>query len=133
MPGKLHELWLKQKGQIAEAARPFLPPGATARFVILSQTRLPNWLAPLPFSAIYGVKKRAVLVTDEMVYLLEMPLLSPTKVSGVVESHPLSGATLRGGGMGALYVGSTKLWWPSGSGPIRHEVEEALRAAQSRG
>ena len=128
---KFQELWLKQKQQIADEAKPFLPPGETPQFIILSQTKLPNWLAPLPFSAIYGVKKRAVVVTDQHIYLLDMPLLSPTKVSGVIEKYPLEGANLKRGAMGCIQLGSTKVW-PVGSRQIGREVEGALQSAGAR-
>ena len=131
MPSKLQELWQKQKQKIADAAAPHLTPGDTPRFIILAQTKLPNWLGPIPLSAIYGVKKRAVVVTKDNVYVLAMPMLSPTKVSGLVDKRGLDTAQMRRGGMGSIYVGELKLW-PMANSLMRSEVDGALERAAPR-
>jgi|WetSurMetagenome_2_1015567.scaffolds.fasta_scaffold309644_2 hypothetical protein len=129
---KIRELWQKQKQRIAEAAGPYLKPGETVRFVILAQTRLPNWLAPVPFGVIYGVRKRVIIVTDQNVSVLAMPMLSPTNVSGLVVQHPLRSSGLRLGSMGAIYVGQLRLWlFPMAKELKRAEVDGALEMCRS--
>jgi hypothetical protein len=122
--GKLQELWEKQKSDIARNAAPHLDPGETVRYVVLGQTRLPNWLAPIPFAALYGVKKCAVVVTDRSVYVVAMPMLSPTKVVGVVEKRELTSASLKREG-GAVLVGNTKIW-PVNNAFMNAELTGAL-------
>lgn len=123
--GKLQELWEKQKREIASNAAAHLA-GETVRYVVLAQTRLPNWLAPIPFAALYGVKKCALVVTDRSVCVVQMPMLSPTKVSGIIEKHEISTGQVRRDG-GAVCVGQTKVW-PISNALMKAELDGVLRA-----
>ena len=125
---RLQDLWEKQKRQIATAAASHLEAGENVRYVVLAQTKLPNWLAPVPFAAFFGVQKRVLVVTDRSVCVFAMPMLSPTKVSGIVERHAITAGALRREG-GAVYVGSSKLW-PVGNALMRGELDGAITAVK---
>jgi len=126
MSMNLEQLWQKQKQKITEAASPYLEPGDTPKFLFLAQTRVPYRWMPLPFSALYGAKKRCVIVTDRHLYLLNMPLASPTKVSGLVDKHPLSDTVLTKSSLGSLKVQDLRVW-PVTSKLHRREVEGAVQ------